>query len=382
MASPSHSPAHHTLQHISPYLSPSHQQQPRRCSLQPMNSALMRSEPNIHQRASFDSVMGQYSSHHTLTPSGSYTNISSHVSSPPSSYFPHDDFGVPLDPEPLLRSSERSKSLGNIHLLVQQQSRNAACKRRASHNVPLMGAPKKTRFDLLPMIRQEDDDELSFPSNKSLSRSVSQPVLFPLRAGRHQAVQNPQEEDDLDLIHSIISRDSLDNSPELSSQMRSQSLSHIPRELQGSMPVLHHASSMHVLHETYASNPDFSAALGSPPPYRQISMQQHSTSQHMEMVTAATADSTMHTLSNTDALLPGQSALQFDLPLLGQRDSRRENSRIPNNVSFSDLPEEGLLHLDLPSPLAEVRTCLVIDLSFALMTMLCCNACMIRVLIV
>ena len=357
MASPAHSPAHQTLQHISsPYLSPSHQPPSRRCTLQPMNPALMHSEPNIHQRAgTFDPVMGQYSSHHTLTPSASCTKISSHVNSPPSSYFPHDDFGIPLDPEPLLlRSNERSKSLGNIHLLVQQQSRNAAYKRRASHNVPLMGAPKKTRFDLLPVIRQEDDDHLSLPTNKSLSRSVSQPVLFPLRNSRQQAMQNLQEEDDLDLIHSIISRDSLDNSPELASQMRSQSLSHIPRELQGSMPVLHHASSMHVLHETYASNPDFSAALGSPPPYRQLSLPQPA-SQHMEMVTAATADSTMHTLSDADALLPGQAALQFDLPLLGQRDSRRDNAGIPNSVSFSDLPEEGLLHLDLPSPLVEVR---------------------------
>lgn len=52
--------------------------------------------------------------------------------------------------------------------------------------------------------------------------------------------------------------------------MRSQSLSHIPREL-GSLPSLHHASSLHVLHENYVSTPDVSATLGSPPPYCQVS---------------------------------------------------------------------------------------------------------------
>ena len=78
-------------------------------------------------------------------------------------------------------------------------------------------------------------------------------------------------DDDLDLIHYIISRDtSLAGSvPELPTHiMRSQSLSNIPREM-GSLPSLHPPSSCHI-HENYASNPDFSVTLGSPPPYRQV----------------------------------------------------------------------------------------------------------------
>ena len=79
----------------------------------------------------------------------------------------------------------------------------------------------------------------------------------------------------MDLIHSIISREtSLEGSPPDIQMIRSQSLSHIPREL-GSLPSLHHASSLHVLHENYASNPDFSISLGSPPPYRQVSLYNH-----------------------------------------------------------------------------------------------------------
>ena len=81
-----------------------------------------------------------------------------------------------------------------------------------------------------------------------------------------------QDEDDLDLIQSIISRETSinDSPPDLQSQMmRSQSLSHIPREL-GSLPSLHHASSLHVLHENYVSTPDVSVALDSPSQYRHV----------------------------------------------------------------------------------------------------------------
>lgn len=76
----------------------------------------------------------------------------------------------------------------------------------------------------------------------------------------------------MDLIQSIISREtSLEGSPPDMQMIRSQSLSHIPSQL-GSLPSLHHASSLHVLQENYASTPDFTATtLRSPPPYGQIS---------------------------------------------------------------------------------------------------------------
>lgn len=224
-------------------------------SLSGINPALLHSEPNLHHgHSQYDGCMSGYN-----TPTGSYTNI--HMASQSHLLSDHNSY---LDEQ---CRHERSKSLGNIHLLANPpNARLAACKRRASHAVPLIHAPKRTRFaDTLPSIPHEDD---FFSSHRGgLSRSVSQPVLF-----KQQQTNKSQEteEDELDLIHSIISREtSLEGSPPDIQMIRSQSLSHIPREL-GSLPSLHHASSLHVLHENYASNPDFSISLGSPPPYRQI----------------------------------------------------------------------------------------------------------------
>ena len=141
-------------------------------------------------------------------------------------------------------------------------------------------------------------------SIKSLSRSASQPVVFPrkhlerrlnkLNASRHQggncggsgggateeggvdggtAGGGSRHEDDLDIIKQIIDKDetlhdTADQVRQGGMHFRSQSLSHIPGEFSSvsSLPTLSHAESMHLLHSNYFSAPDFSQ-LGSPPSF-------------------------------------------------------------------------------------------------------------------
>ena len=131
------------------------------------------------------------------------------------------------------------------------------------------------------------------PPNKSLARSISQPAIFPGKFEKRNLIamriihkKGPTEssgndslrhEDDLDIIKQIIDKDQLtdDCSAEEDPRMhsRSLSLSHIPRAIDfsndiGSMslPTLHHAESMCMLHTNYNSAPDCSQ-LGSPPTY-------------------------------------------------------------------------------------------------------------------
>lgn len=137
-------------------------------------------------------------------------------------------------------------------------------------------------------------------SIKSLSRSISQPVVFPrkhlerrlnkINAGRHHGSAGGgatgegggeggsgsgglRHEDDLDIIKQIIEKDetlhdTADQVRQGGMHFRSQSLSHIPGEFSSvsSLPTLHHAESMHLLHSNYFSAPDFSQ-LGSPPSF-------------------------------------------------------------------------------------------------------------------
>ena len=125
---------------------------------------------------------------------------------------------------------------------------------------------------------------------KSLSRSASQPAVFPpkllekrinqLMSIRHggaissSGTERGRHEDDLDIIKQIIEKDeSLHKTPdqlrETGIHWRSQSLSHIPGEFShsaSSLPALHHADSLHILQHNYYSAPDFSQ-LRSPPSY-------------------------------------------------------------------------------------------------------------------
>lgn len=138
---------------------------------------------------------------------------------------------------------------------------------------------------------------------KSLSRSASQPVVFPRKhldrrlnklnaggGGGHQTSGGcgtgsgggaggsggeGGHEDDLDIIKQIIEKDeTLHDTADQVRQggggihFRSQSLSHIPGEFSSvsSLPTLHHGESMHLLHSNYFSAPDFSQ-LSSPPGY-------------------------------------------------------------------------------------------------------------------
>lgn len=171
------------------------------------------------------------------------------------------------------------------------------------------------RFEVLPTILDpqaeqgsgEMSGELRSLSIKSLSRSASQPVVFPrkhlerrlnkLNAGRHQdggsgcrggarsggggtseggadvGGGGSRHEDDLDIIKQIIEKDetlqdTADQVRQGGMHFRSQSLSHIPGEFSSvsSLPTLHHAESMHLLHSNYFSAPDFSQ-LQSPPSF-------------------------------------------------------------------------------------------------------------------
>ena len=136
---------------------------------------------------------------------------------------------------------------------------------------------------------------------KSLSRSVSQPVVFPRKhldrrlnkmnasrgyggggsggtgnggtgdGGTDGSGGGLRHEDDLDIIKQIIEKDetlhdTADQVRQGGMHFRSQSLSHIPGEFSSvsSLPTLHHTESMHLLHSNYFSAPDFSQ-LNSPP---------------------------------------------------------------------------------------------------------------------
>lgn len=134
---------------------------------------------------------------------------------------------------------------------------------------------------------------------KSLSRSASQPIVFPrkhldrrlnkMNTGGHHTSSGcgtgsgggasgsseGGHEDDLDIIKQIIEKDeTLHDTADQVRQggggihFRSQSLSHIPGEFSSvsSLPTLHHGESMHLLHSNYFSAPDFSQ-LNSPPGY-------------------------------------------------------------------------------------------------------------------
>ena len=115
--------------------------------------------------------------------------------------------------------------------------------------------------------------------SKILSRSPSLPTIFhpsfkkdskstlkPSLPGTTEAPSEAtQQEDDLDIIKQIIDKDqSLDsNAAHLRGGLRSQSLSHIPREFSNeiatsSLPTLHPAESLTLLQTNYSSAPDFS----------------------------------------------------------------------------------------------------------------------------
>lgn len=174
-----------------------------------------------------------------------------------------------------------------------------------------------SRFEVLPTIMDPQAEHSSGDAAgsdlrstlsytlKSLSRSASQPVVFPRKhldrrlnklnsgggGGHHTSGGcgtgsgggasggsggEGGHEDDLDIIKQIIEKDeTLHDTPDQVRQgggggihFRSQSLSHIPGEFSSvsSLPTLHHGESMHLLHSNYFSAPDFSQ-LSSPPGY-------------------------------------------------------------------------------------------------------------------
>lgn len=143
------------------------------------------------------------------------------------------------------------------------------------YNFPLL-----CRFEVLPTISDPHDscgskageERLAMAVSKALSRSASQPVVFPssklfekrlkqLTAGGNGS---QKQEDDLDIIKHIIEADvsvgSCEEGMASLETLRSQSLSHIPGQFPqtaGSLPSLPHAESMHILHANYNSAPDF-----------------------------------------------------------------------------------------------------------------------------
>lgn len=132
------------------------------------------------------------------------------------------------------------------------------------------------RFDILPALQEKG----VVPPSRSLSRSASQPDIFPKLKGKLatkfpaalHSTSGSHQRDDLDFIQQIINEDrSLDDGlvslKDSGSQVRSQSLSHIPGFLSSaSLPVLPHADSIPILHSNYNSAPDFSL-IRSPPDY-------------------------------------------------------------------------------------------------------------------
>lgn len=170
------------------------------------------------------------------------------------------------------------------------------------------------RFEVLPTIMDPQGEHTGGEATgdlrsilpytiKSLSRSVSQPVVFPrkhldrrlnkINASRTHSGAGcsgtgnggtgdgemdgssggSKHEDDLDIIKQIIEKDetlhdTADQVRQGGMHFRSQSLSHIPGEFSSvsSLPTLHHAESLHLLHSNYFSAPDFSQ-LNSPPSF-------------------------------------------------------------------------------------------------------------------
>lgn len=114
---------------------------------------------------------------------------------------------------------------------------------------------------------------------KALSRSASQPAVFPPNKLLEKRIKqltkgsglfaggsgSQKQEDDLDIIKQIIETDVTVSSAAESctgsvETLRSQSLSHIPGQFPqtaGSLPSLLHAENMHVMHVNYNSAPDF-----------------------------------------------------------------------------------------------------------------------------
>ena len=113
---------------------------------------------------------------------------------------------------------------------------------------------------------------------KALSRSASQPAVFPPNKLLEKRIKqltkgsglfaggsgSQKQEDDLDIIKQIIETDVTVSSAESCTgsveTLRSQSLSHIPGQFPqtaGSLPSLLHTENMHVMHVNYNSAPDF-----------------------------------------------------------------------------------------------------------------------------
>ncbi len=130
------------------------------------------------------------------------------------------------------------------------------------------------RFELLPTISadpHEGSGDSSQKNSVSLSRSVSQPAIFPPRPSQVAKLKSvDKHEDDLDIIHQIIETDETTLPHESAGQItdahgRSLSLSHINDF--SSLPIIPNDKSIHhVLKANYFSAPDFSR-LESPPSY-------------------------------------------------------------------------------------------------------------------
>lgn len=121
--------------------------------------------------------------------------------------------------------------------------------------------------------------------NKTLSRSASQPAIFPHKLLEKQLKQlvkggrglfsgdggQKVAEDDLDIIKQIIDTDvsltSVNSGEEglpSGGSLKSQSLTHLPGQFPnfaGSLPSLHRGESMHVIHANYNSEPDFTRRM-------------------------------------------------------------------------------------------------------------------------
>lgn len=141
------------------------------------------------------------------------------------------------------------------------------------------------RFELLPTISadpHEGGGDSSQKNSSSLSRSVSQPVIFPPRPSQVAKLKSANKhEDDLDIIHQIIETDDTTLPPQESAGQitdahRSLSLSHINDF--SSLPIIPNDKSIHhVLKANYFSAPDFSR-LQSPPSYESSLGLKHETS--------------------------------------------------------------------------------------------------------
>lgn len=130
------------------------------------------------------------------------------------------------------------------------------------------------RFEVLPTISADPHEGIGDSSqrNPPLSRSYSQPAIFPPKRSQIAKLKSVNKpEDDLDIINQIIETDETTLPPESAGQIndahgRSLSLSHINNF--SSLPILpsNDESIHHVLKANYFSAPDFSR-LESPPSY-------------------------------------------------------------------------------------------------------------------